>query len=346
MMSRHSPVAGATRPTSPLVAILASLLGLFALFSMPAYGSTVTVGPQLPLVHPDQARLGCESACTLTNSQLPLGASYRAPISGVIVRWRLFGATQLGAGYRLRVLRQTSGVPYIGIRSSPLQSPTSNFETFPANLPIEAGQTVAINLESPGSVIGFEVNSSAPTLGWEPPIGDQKLRSPTEGEGLVLGFNADIQPPPVIESLASVKGPLQGGTEVTITGTDFSGATAVSFGAVPAASFVVESDTQITAYSPRASAPGSVPVSVTTPAGVVSSPFRYLACVVPKLKHRSLRAAKARLRKARCRIGRVTQLDGARARSAKVSSQSPRPGSVRKPGSRVRVTLSEPQKTD
>lgn len=339
MVSRNSPAAAANPPTGPLVAIFAALLGLSALFAAPAYGATVTVGPQLPLAHPDQARLGCESACTLTNSQLPLGASYRAPIAGVIVRWRLFGVTQLGAGYRLRVLRQSGGVPNIGISSGPLQVPTSNFETFPANLPVEAGQTVAINLESPESVIGFEVNPSAPTLGWQPPIKDKSLRSPAEGEGLVLGFNADIQPPPAIEYLASAKGPLQGGTEVTITGTDFTGATAVSFGAVPATSFAADSETQITAYSPRASAPGPVPVAVTTPAGVVSLPFRYLACVVPKLKHRSLRAAQARLRRTRCRIGRVTKLDGAKARSAKVSSQSPRPGSLRKPGSRVRLTL-------
>jgi hypothetical protein len=37
---------------------------------------------------------------------------------------------------------------------------------------------------------------------------------------------------------------------VVITGTNFTGATAVRFGAVPATSFTVESATQITAISP------------------------------------------------------------------------------------------------
>jgi hypothetical protein len=37
---------------------------------------------------------------------------------------------------------------------------------------------------------------------------------------------------------------------VTITGTNFTGATAVRFGAINAASFTVDSDTQITAVSP------------------------------------------------------------------------------------------------
>jgi hypothetical protein len=338
MLSRHHSLLEANR-RGLFLAILVSLLGLIALLSVPANGSTVTVGPQLPLANPDKARLGCEPACTLTNSQLPQGASYRAPIDGVIVRWRLFGATQLNAGYRLRVLKQSTGVPYLGISSGPLQIPTSEFETFPANLPIKAGQTVAINLESPNAVIAFESNPSAPTLGWLPPLQDKKLRSPGEGEGLVLGFNADIQPPPAIEYLAPVKGPVTGRTEVSITGSDFSGATAVSFGAVPAASFVVDSDTEITAFSPPSSAPGPVPVSVTTPAGVATSRFKYLACVVPKLKHRSLRAAKAKLRRARCRIGPVAKIDGATVRGARVSSQSPKPGTVRGPGSRVSVTL-------
>jgi len=37
---------------------------------------------------------------------------------------------------------------------------------------------------------------------------------------------------------------------VTITGARFTDATAVTFGATPAASFTVDSDTQITAVSP------------------------------------------------------------------------------------------------
>jgi hypothetical protein len=323
-----------------VVSMVASLFCGIALTSAPAYGSTVTVGPQLPLPNPFETPIGCEAACTVANSQMPVGASYQAPISGVIVRWRLFGADHLNAGYRIRVIKHLSdGNAYLGLRSGPLQSPASQFETFPANLPIQAGQMVALNLESQSSVLGFESNPSAPALLWEPPLEDKKLRSSPEGEGLVFGFNADIQPPPAIAYLASVKGPIKGDTEVTLTGTDFTGATAVSFGAEPAASFVVDSDEQITAFSPPSATPGSVAVSVTTPAGVATSQFRYLACVVPKLKKRSLKAAKALLRNARCHIGRVTKLADAKARTAEVSSQKPEPGSVLTPGSRVRVTL-------
>src|SRR5262249_55489101 len=63
-----------------------------------------------------------------------------------------------------------------------------------------------------------------------------------------------------------------GGTQVTITGTGFSGtsptwsASAVSFGGVAATSFVVVNSTTITAVSP-AEAQGTVDVLVTNPGG-------------------------------------------------------------------------------
>ncbi|WP_239696736.1 MULTISPECIES: IPT/TIG domain-containing protein, partial [unclassified Streptomyces] len=53
-------------------------------------------------------------------------------------------------------------------------------------------------------------------------------------------------PAPVLSSVSPVSGPSAGGTTVTLTGTGFTGATAVRFGATPA-SFVVNSATQITA---------------------------------------------------------------------------------------------------
>ena len=54
---------------------------------------------------------------------------------------------------------------------------------------------------------------------------------------------------PVIASLDPDHGPAEGGTSVTITGRNFTGATAVRFGA-NAATFTVDSDSQITAVPP------------------------------------------------------------------------------------------------
>ena len=69
-----------------------------------------------------------------------------------------------------------------------------------------------------------------------------------------------------VSSLSPTGGPVGGGTLVTITGSGFTGATAVDFGTAPATSFSVVSDTTITAASPAGTA-GTVNVNVTTPAG-------------------------------------------------------------------------------
>ncbi|MBI2764948.1 MAG: IPT/TIG domain-containing protein [Chloroflexi bacterium] len=73
-------------------------------------------------------------------------------------------------------------------------------------------------------------------------------------------------PRPVVTSISPNSGSTAGGTEVTITGTGFTGATAVSFGGTPAASFTVVSNTSMTAVSP-AHAAGTVNVFVTAPGG-------------------------------------------------------------------------------
>ncbi len=72
--------------------------------------------------------------------------------------------------------------------------------------------------------------------------------------------------PPEVKKLSVKKGPASGGTQLTITGTFFTYATAVSFGQVPAASFKVISQTEISATSPPNSA-GLMDVTVTSPYG-------------------------------------------------------------------------------
>jgi hypothetical protein len=89
---------------------------------------------------------------------------------------------------------------------------------------------------------------------------------------------------PTVSSIAPTSGPAAGGTSVVITGTNFTGATAVKFGATNAASFVVNSAIQITATSPAGS--GTVDITVTTPSGTSSTgagdQFTYTVAVVTK----------------------------------------------------------------
>ena len=66
---------------------------------------------------------------------------------------------------------------------------------------------------------------------------------------------------PTITGISPASGPAAGGTVVTLTGTNFTGATAVNFGANPGTSLLVLSPTQLQITSP--SGTGNVSVSVT-----------------------------------------------------------------------------------
>ena len=72
-------------------------------------------------------------------------------------------------------------------------------------------------------------------------------------------------PPPTVAGLSSSSGPTAGGTSVTISGDNFTGATQVKFGSDNATSFTFDNDTQITATSPAGT--GTVDVTVTTTGG-------------------------------------------------------------------------------
>src|SRR5215475_3483433 len=82
----------------------------FAALQAPSAGAaTVTVGPTLPLPNPSGARLVCSEPCTLTDRNGSVGPSYRSPITGTVVRWRIVGGSSASAAYRLRVLTQGVG---------------------------------------------------------------------------------------------------------------------------------------------------------------------------------------------------------------------------------------------
>jgi hypothetical protein len=75
--------------------------------------------------------------------------------------------------------------------------------------------------------------------------------------------NQVVNAPPAVTSISPNGGPPAGGTSVTITGTNLTGASAVAFGGSAATQFTVNSATSITATSP-AEAVGTVDVTVTT----------------------------------------------------------------------------------
>jgi hypothetical protein len=91
-----------------------------------------------------------------------------------------------------------------------------------------------------------------------------------------------VVPAPAVTSINPTSGPQAGGTSVTITGTNLTGATAVHFGANAATGVVVNSATSVTAIAPAGT--GTVNVTVTTPGGTspgTAGQFTYVAPTAP-----------------------------------------------------------------
>jgi hypothetical protein len=183
-----------------------------------------------------------------------------------------------GVWYQFQLVRNAS--EYKAEFVCPPEKPESTCigpkESSPEALPINrlpqasGGQAVSQDVASagrtlsPGTTYHFRVIAAnrivtLDTIAWEPPIvygADQMFTTPSTGPIT-----------PIVTKVEPNHGPAAGGTSVTITGTNLGGATAVKFGAISAKSFTVNSETSITAVTPRSKVTGTVNVTVTTPAG-------------------------------------------------------------------------------
>ncbi|MCD9823574.1 IPT/TIG domain-containing protein [Bradyrhizobium japonicum] len=119
---------------------------------------------------------------------------------------------------------------------------------------------------------GFTFNSATSITATSPAgtgVVDVRVTTPGGTSAISAADHFTYAGPPSVTSISPTGGPLAGGTIVTITGANLSGATAVTFGATAAAGFTVNSATQITATSPAGT--GTVDVRVTTVGGTSAS---------------------------------------------------------------------------
>lgn len=281
---------------------------------------------------------------TLFNTALPeSGAVLASPVNGAIVRWSVQGA--VGGPFYLRVLRPNGKGAYEAVgKSAPATPLTPGLQTFGTNLKIQAGDVIGIDPTSATDEIGVKSEPGATYASIFPSPFEGTVSPPSKTfAGEEIELVAEVQPAPQIASITPSFGSITGGTLLTITGSDFTGATAVQFGSTPAASVTVDSDTEITVTSPRVLRPGKVDVTVTTGAGESANTrfddFFYQACVVPSIKNRTLKVAKRQLRSRSCKLGRVKKVEASAKKKGKILKQTPRPGKILAPGARVRVNL-------
>jgi hypothetical protein len=190
------------------VAFNVALTAAICLWATPAaVAGTVTVGSQFPGGARSSYLGDTSSGTTIANVALgEPGSNPTSPVTGTIVSWRL---GTLGPGqYALRVLRPGDGGRYKGVGTA-LQSVTAGGDhSFAANLPIQAGDLIAVNIPSNptasptmGGLVGVSVTGSE----WDrraPPIVDNSSTGfLAASPGSEMLFNAVVSyqetgPPP------------------------------------------------------------------------------------------------------------------------------------------------------
>jgi Glycine-rich domain/Archaeal Type IV pilin, N-terminal/IPT/TIG domain len=186
---------------------------------------------------------------------------------------------------------------YFGMGASSF-TPTSTTTTTTTTTPIptyiitpSAGSGGTIDPDTPQTVN----EGATPTFTFYPDTGYHLGIVTVDGNPVTPSGNSYTFPPvtanhnvvatfavnaPTLDTVAPAAGPPAGGTVVTIAGTGFTGATAVTFGGIPATLFTVDSDIQITATTP-AHAAGAVDVAVTAPGGTVTGTNAYTYGAAP-----------------------------------------------------------------
>ncbi|MEV8333311.1 IPT/TIG domain-containing protein [Streptomyces niveus] len=163
---------------------------------------------------------------------------------------------------------------------TPSQGPTTGGTTVTLTGTGMTGST-AVRFGSTNAT-SFTVNSATQITAASPPHAAGAVAvivvNPT-GNSNSVTFTYVVAQVPVVTSVAPSSGPTAGGTSVTLTGTGFTGATAVTFAGLPATSFTVNSATQITAVTPAGS-DGAAVVTVTTPGGT-SAPDAFFFYAAP-----------------------------------------------------------------
>jgi IPT/TIG domain len=337
-------VRGASARTPTVMALsLALTLGVVSV----AGAAVVTVGSPLGPSAGSVSNASGQTVTLLPRVATFPGASVTSPVNGIILRWRVEGAT--GGPYALRVLQAGASPSYTAVRSGPVQPLDEatvtkvggvQVQTFNAALPISAGQTPAVDLAN-GSGIIVRTSAGA-NYGFLLPALADGQSGPLTGSfpGNEIIFNVDVQPVPTVGALSPASGATTAGFPVVVAGTDLTGVKSVEFGGVPAQRFIPGTEGELTAFPPPVASPGTVPVTVTTIAGKSTNAgtFTYTACVVPKLTKKKLKVDRKALAAAGCTLGKVKRKKGA-GKKAKVTKQTVKAGTVLPVGSTVGVTV-------
>ena len=184
------------------IVLVVGLAGLA--LAVPASASaTVTIGTALGVL-PSGEGIGFDppgAAATFTQQDAPPSLTspggLRAPIDGVVVRWRIRNGPFSGSA-ALRIIRQPrplSTASTGGGTGPTVPVPANQLSTYDVRLPIFTGNAVGIDCCYPNALSPFFFTSEANLFYWEPALIDNDpARAPTTYGSEALLVNADIEP--------------------------------------------------------------------------------------------------------------------------------------------------------
>jgi hypothetical protein len=180
------------RVFASLIAVAATL----GVWSASAGAATVTVGDPmtLPLDGGFVGNNGATITAANTTIQEP-GAHVTSPVNGTIVQWR---ALPTGTGeYALRVLRPDGAGGYTGAGRARENISTPGDYTFGANLPIQAGDLIGLDMPNQGGVQGSGASVPQGVVSfWVPALPEGSTLAPFDTFTFAeFAFNATVQYP-------------------------------------------------------------------------------------------------------------------------------------------------------
>jgi hypothetical protein len=180
------------RVFASLIAVAAAL----SAWSASAQAATVTVGDPmtLPLDGGFVGNNGATITAANTTIQEP-GAHVTSPVNGTIVQWR---ALPTGTGeYALRVLRPNGAGRYTGAGKAAQNISTPGDYTFSANLPIQAGDLIGLDMPNQGGVQGSGASVPQGVVSfWIPALPEGSTLAPLDTfSSAEFAFNAVVQYP-------------------------------------------------------------------------------------------------------------------------------------------------------
>jgi hypothetical protein len=213
-------------------------------------------------------------------------------------------ADRFSYGPAITSVLTSNGCPPVNVTATPCGPPAggtavsvqgTNFDSAIGGTTLNFGvksltQTATFSCSNFPTDLGtFTVNSAVSISACSPSgTGVLDVFAVTAGGTSPLTSNDKFSYTPLVTSLSPASGSATGGTSVSITGVNFTGAVAVDFGGFAAKSFTVINDSSITAVSPPGKLP-SVSVTVTTAGGtsanLTTATFSYgpvVALVKPK----------------------------------------------------------------